>query len=103
MRGLTTAEALVRLARFGANQIVARPSDPAWRRLLAQFVDPLVFLLGAAAAISLATWGIDGAEGVPFEAVVIGQRGARLSPGEQGRSRSRRPPADGRRHLFRRA
>jgi magnesium-transporting ATPase (P-type) len=45
---------------------------PAWRKLLAQFANPLVYLLLVAIAISLASWIIDAAEGVPLETTVIG-------------------------------
>lgn len=70
--GLTAAEAAARRARLGPNRLDAEPPVPAWRKLLQEFVDPLVFLLLAAVAISLATWALEGAPGVPFEAVVIG-------------------------------
>jgi magnesium-transporting ATPase (P-type) len=70
-RGLTSSEADARLASAGPNRLRSAPPVPAWKKLLAEFVDPLVFLLLAAVVISLVTWVIDGAEGVPFEAVVI--------------------------------
>jgi magnesium-transporting ATPase (P-type) len=70
-RGLTSAEAETRLADTGPNRLQSAPPVPAWKKLLAEFVDPLVFLLLAAVVISLVTWVIDGAEGVPFEAIVI--------------------------------
>jgi Ca2+-transporting ATPase len=70
--GLTEDDAAARLSRNGANRLVAKVPTPAWRRLLEEFVDPLVFLLIAAVAISLLTWALEGAEGVPFEALVIG-------------------------------
>src|SRR5690606_28128523 len=70
-RGLAPAEAAARLARHGPNQLEAAPPVPAWRKLLAQFQDPLVYLLLAAAAVSLAAWAIEGAVGVLFEVVVI--------------------------------
>ena len=69
--GLTSAEAAARLARHGPNRLDAAARVPAWRKLLAQFADPLVYLLLAAVAISLLTWALEGAEGVPFEGVVI--------------------------------
>ncbi|HEU4526445.1 MAG TPA: cation-translocating P-type ATPase [Actinomycetota bacterium] len=69
--GLTSAEAAERLERFGPNALEPEAEVPAWRKLLAQFADPLVYLLLAAVAISLVTWVIEGAHGVPFEAVVI--------------------------------
>jgi magnesium-transporting ATPase (P-type) len=71
-RGLTSAEAEARLERVGRNRLDAAPPVPAWRKFLAQFADPLVVLLLVAIAISQATWVIDGAEGLPFEAIVIG-------------------------------
>ncbi|MGH2698532.1 MAG: cation-transporting P-type ATPase, partial [Actinomycetota bacterium] len=70
--GLTSAEAAARLARGGPNRLDPVAPVPAWRKLLAQFVDPLVFLLLAAVVISVATWALEGAEGAPFEAIVIG-------------------------------
>jgi magnesium-transporting ATPase (P-type) len=51
-QGLTGAEATTRLERFGPNRLEAAAEVPAWRRLLAQFADPLVYLLLAAVAIS---------------------------------------------------
>jgi P-type Ca2+ transporter type 2C len=69
--GLTRDEAAARLVRFGPNVLDEAPPVPVWRKLLAQFADPLVYLLLAAVAISLATWLLDGATGVPFEAIVI--------------------------------
>ncbi|HEY8524966.1 MAG TPA: cation-translocating P-type ATPase [Acidimicrobiales bacterium] len=71
-RGLTGAEAAARLARHGPNELEAEPPVPAWRKLLAQFRDPLVYLLLAAIGVSLVAWLLEGADGVPFEVVVIG-------------------------------
>ncbi len=70
--GLTGPEAAARRQRVGPNQLDAAPPVPAWRKLMAQFADPLVYLLLAATAISVVTWAVDGAHGVPFEAIVIG-------------------------------
>jgi P-type Ca2+ transporter type 2C len=69
--GLSDGEAATRLARFGPNQVEAAAPVPTWRKVLAQFADPLVYLLLGAAAISLTAWVLEGAEGVPFEALVI--------------------------------
>lgn len=44
---------------------------PGWRRLLEQFRDPLIYLLLAAVAVSLVAWLVDGATGIPVDAVVI--------------------------------
>ncbi len=70
--GLTEDDAAARLARVGPNRLAATAPVPAWRKLLQEFVDPLVFLLLAAVAISMVTWALEGAEGVPFEGLVIG-------------------------------
>lgn len=39
--GLSAAEAAARLARGGPNELRAKPPVPVWRRILAQFQDPL--------------------------------------------------------------
>ena len=70
--GLTADEARRRLAEFGPNRIDSEPPVPAWKKFAAQFADPLVALLVVAMVVSLATWFLDGAEGAPFEVIVIG-------------------------------
>ena len=59
-RGLEAAEAARRLAAEGPNTLRSTPPRPAWRRLLAQFQDPLVYLLLGAVAIALVAWVIEG-------------------------------------------
>ena len=75
-RGLGALEAAERLRADGPNELRALPPVPAWRRALAQLQDPLVYLLGAAAAVALAAWwfegrGEPGADGWPLDAIVI--------------------------------
>jgi magnesium-transporting ATPase (P-type) len=70
-KGLTADEAGARLERYGPNELEHEPGVPAWRRFLAQFTDPLVLLLLGAIAVSFVAWVLEGAEGVPFEALVI--------------------------------
>lgn len=70
--GLSVDEAARRLAEDGPNELRGTPPVPAWRRMLAQFQDPLIYLLLAAVAISLVAWVIEGAEGPPVDAIVIG-------------------------------
>ena len=70
-RGLSAAEAASRLARYGPNELEPAERVPAWRKLLAQFADPLIYLLLAAVVVSLVAWAVEGAEAVPFEAIVI--------------------------------
>ncbi len=69
--GLTSAEARARLARAGHNRLDATAPVPAWRKLLAQLHDPLIYLLLAAVAVSIVAWGYEGAHGAPVEALVI--------------------------------
>jgi magnesium-transporting ATPase (P-type) len=52
--GLTPAEAEARLARFGPNTLPHKPPPTIAEILLRQFKSPLIYLLGAAAAVSLA-------------------------------------------------
>lgn len=59
--GLTTEEAKSRLERCGLNRLPKPPKDPAWKRLLAQFTDPLVLTLLAAAVVAVIV-GISGGE-----------------------------------------
>ncbi len=70
-RGLSAAEAARRLAGDGPNELQAAVPVPEWRKLLAQFQDPLVYLLLAAIVVSLAAWVVEGAEGWPFDSIVI--------------------------------
>ncbi|MGZ8482115.1 MAG: cation-translocating P-type ATPase, partial [Candidatus Limnocylindria bacterium] len=70
-RGLTAAEAAARLARYGPNQLESAAAVPGWRRLLAQFNSPLIHLLLAAVVVSLAAWGAEGRDGLPYDAIVI--------------------------------
>jgi len=69
--GLTGAEAARRLAAYGPNELAVEPPVPAWRRFLAQFRDPLVYLLVAAVAISVVAWLVEGGGGWPVDALVI--------------------------------
>ena len=69
--GLTAAEAARRLVVVGANDIESVPPAPAWRKLLAQFRNPLIYLLLAALIASLAVWVVEGDGDWPVDAVVI--------------------------------
>ena len=73
--GLTAQKASRRLAQYGPNQLQATPRRPTWRRILAQFQDPLIYLLLAAVAVALLAWVIEGQDvqksGWPVDAIVI--------------------------------
>jgi P-type Ca2+ transporter type 2C len=69
--GLSSAEAARRIAADGPNELRAAPPVPTWRKILAQFRDPLIYLLLAAVAISLLAWVLGGGHGWPVDAIVI--------------------------------
>ena len=69
--GLSEEEAARRLLVDGPNDLRGKAPVPAWRKVIAQFQDALIYLLLAAVAISLVVWVVEGAEGVPVDAVVI--------------------------------
>ncbi len=69
--GLSAQEAARRLEADGPNELRGKKPTPTWRRIVAQFQDPLIYLLLAAVAISLASWVVQGAEGAPVDAIVI--------------------------------
>ena len=69
--GLSADEATARLGNVGPNELRASETDPAWRRLLRQFADPLIYLLLGAIAISLVAWFLEGGHGAPIDAIVI--------------------------------
>ncbi len=70
-QGLSSTEAESRLQRFGPNQLDAVRPAPEWQKFLKQFRDPLIYLLGVAVAVSFVAWLVEGADGFPFESVVI--------------------------------
>jgi P-type Ca2+ transporter type 2C len=69
--GLTTQEATRRLQQDGPNELRTTPPVATWRKVLAQFHDPLIYLLLGAVAVSLVAWAVEGSDGVPIDAVVI--------------------------------
>lgn len=69
--GLTAQDAKRRLLTDGRNVLRTEAPLPAWRRMLAQFKDPLIYLLLAAIAIALVAWGVEGFKGLPIDALVI--------------------------------
>ena len=54
-----------------SSDLAATPRRPIWRRILAQFQDPLIYLLLAAVVIALVAWVIEGRTGWPVDAIVI--------------------------------
>ena len=70
-KGLSTQEATARLAKNGPDELQSAPPVPAWRRVLAQFQDPFIYLLLAAISVALVAWGVEGWVGWPVDAIVI--------------------------------
>ena len=73
-QGLSTQEASRRLTQYGPNELAGRPPVPPWRRFVAQFNSPLIYLLMVAIVISVVAWSLDTAhdkEPVPVDAIVI--------------------------------
>ena len=74
-RGLSSAEATARLAKFGPNKLKEEEKTPLWIRFFQQMADPMVIMLIAAAAISALTGFIQGepdfADVIIIMAVVI--------------------------------
>lgn len=71
-RGLTAREAARRLVAVGPNDIDSVPPASTWRKVVAQFRSPLIYLLLCALVASVAVWVTEGAAGWPVDAVVIG-------------------------------
>lgn len=69
--GLTGAAVQERVKRFGINEIATAAETSAWKRVLAQFRDPLVLLLLVAIVVSVIAWLVDGADETPIDAIVI--------------------------------
>ncbi len=57
-RGLAHEEVATRLFRFGSNVLPKARQTSAWRLFLGQFVSPPIALLGASAAVAVATGGL---------------------------------------------
>lgn len=70
-QGLAPSEAGHRLERDGPNELRSTPGPSLWSRVLAQFRDPLVYLLLVAIVISGVAWVAEGPEGMPVDAIVI--------------------------------
>lgn len=70
--GLSQTQAAERLAAHGRNELTAAPPTPWWARVLRLLNEPLTYLLLAAIGVSLVTWAIEGRQGLPVDAIVVG-------------------------------
>ncbi len=69
--GLSSTEVAARRRLHGPNALVGTKPIATWRKFVAQFADPLIYLLLAAVVVSFVAWMIDGHRGAPFEVLVI--------------------------------
>lgn len=71
VNGLSAAEAQSRLEKDGPNELEsAEPISP-WQILFAQFANLMVFILLIAAVVAFVGWYLDGAHGLPGDAITI--------------------------------
>ncbi len=69
--GLSTAEALSRLAATGPNALPEPAPEPLWRRVARQFESPLIYILLVALIIDIGIWTMEGAGGLAVESIAI--------------------------------
>ncbi len=70
--GLSTAEAHRRLDAHGPNLLPEKAREPSWRRFLAQFRSPLIYILLLALVVDVGAWVAEGRHGLPLESLAIG-------------------------------
>ncbi len=70
-RGLSAGQVSEQRRQHGFNELAVEKPIAAWRKLLAQFRDPLVVLLLAATAISAVLWLVERDARLPYEAIAI--------------------------------
>lgn len=70
-QGLSVDEVSRRRGQYGPNELMDRGSISPWQILLAQFQDLMVLILLAATMVAFASWYIEGAHGLPADAIVI--------------------------------
>ena len=69
--GLTSQEATVRLAQYGANVLPQAPPSPWWSRVLQQLRSPIIYILLFALAFDVTIWAFEGRHGWPLESIAI--------------------------------
>ena len=70
--GLSEEEVQRRREEFGDNSLQAAEPISAWKIFFRQFQDLMVLILVAATGIALLSWMLDGAHGLPADALIIG-------------------------------
>ena len=70
-QGLTGEEARKRLLHYGPNSLPYLPARTLGQKLLAQFHNPLIYILLCALAIDTAAWLYEGGSAIPVETIAI--------------------------------
>jgi Ca2+-transporting ATPase len=70
-RGLSSAEAQIRLRQVGPNALPQRPPEALWHAFLQQFKSPLIYVLLVALLIDVGVWAGGGARALPLESAAI--------------------------------
>lgn len=70
-RGLTLEQVRRRQAEHGRNELEDRGPPSPWKILVAQFQDLMVLILLVATGVAFLSWWLDGAHGLPADAIVI--------------------------------
>jgi Ca2+-transporting ATPase len=70
-RGLTSAQARARLSKYGPNKLPEQPPPAWWQIALRQFKSPLIYILAAAAVVSLAIHPDDPVDAIFIAAVLL--------------------------------
>jgi len=70
-RGLARAAVEERYATFGFNELVGKDEEPAWKKYLEQFKNPLIMLLLCSAMVSLFMGQFDDAASITLAIVIV--------------------------------
>ncbi|MDB5216163.1 MAG: Lead, cadmium, zinc and mercury transporting ATPase [Myxococcaceae bacterium] len=66
VKGLTEVDAKARLATYGTNELPSSPPPSAWKRIIAQFANPIVLTLLAAAVVATVNGASNSKAGVTW-------------------------------------
>jgi Ca2+-transporting ATPase len=66
VKGLTEVDAKARLATYGTNELPSSPPPSAWKRIIAQFANPIVLTLLAAAVVATVNGASNSKPGVTW-------------------------------------
>jgi len=70
-KGLTQRQAEERYLTFGYNELIGKEDDPAWKKYLEQFKNPLILLLLCSAVVSICMGQFDDAASITLAIVIV--------------------------------